>query len=326
MGIWSIFWLLSLLSFPVLSVTRRISKRKASDGKFYVLADREGCVSVKSLEPCPLPVNTTLSRYSAKRYQHETKIVDSLIKLFESTEGITKECQNDLKTALCSEYTPKCSDNGTQDYGDFRSECKKFYLSCPESVTNDYKKEKFCETLLTGNIDHNCVTPPRSVKGICPQPKYKMPLDVFTTYEKDSETLSESFEFFDTFKVDGKLLFPTDCISKLKDISCVPVYCSADEKRLLVKHDRDDCTSAVKECMDKPFATLLKLITDQKAIAGINQFRTTLHEACQIYPNATSVQTEARPPTVQPLVNAADRHLQPLQLMLSVFVFLKLVV
>ena len=42
----------------------------------------------------------------------------------------------------------------------------------------------------------------------------------------------------------GERLFSTRCLSLIKDFSCGPLYCSKDEKKLLVEHDYEDCVEA----------------------------------------------------------------------------------
>ena len=75
-----------------------------------------------------------------------------------------------------------------------------------------------------------------------------MPSQVLANYREKSESLSKTFKTFENLKDDdGERVFSSDCLSKLEEISCSPLYCSADEEVLLTNHDQEDCNKTVKE-------------------------------------------------------------------------------
>lgn len=76
-----------------------------------------------------------------------------------------------------------------------------------------------------------------------------MPADFLAEYESNSIELKEMFDQIraSTYNgtKDGKRIFSDDCVRKLEDISCSPLYCSADEKHLLIAHDQEDCNEII---------------------------------------------------------------------------------
>ncbi|WP_395239448.1 hypothetical protein, partial [Salmonella sp. s54412] len=99
----------------------------------------------------------------------------------------------------------------------------------------------------------------------------------------------------------NNLIFTNDCQAKLKTTSCVNLACSADEKRVLVKHDKEDCDEVIKSCFAQiplnPVAAVIK--------AAIKML---LAPYCEIYPKRSTAQTESAPPTVKP-PSSADYNL-----------------
>ena len=71
-----------------------------------------------------------------------------------------------------------------------------------------------------------------------------MPADLLKSYKKGSLANVKSFEILEKYEVNGERLFSTRCLSLIKDFSCGPLYCSKDEKKLLVEHDYEDCIEA----------------------------------------------------------------------------------
>ena len=75
-----------------------------------------------------------------------------------------------------------------------------------------------------------------------------MPSPLLAKYRETSASLSKGFKELEDLKYDnGERVYSSDCLLKLEEISCSPLYCSADEKALLVQHDREDCHKMVKE-------------------------------------------------------------------------------
>ena len=73
-----------------------------------------------------------------------------------------------------------------------------------------------------------------------------MPSDFLESYRKLSTTLVKPYDDLRNFKYDdGRRFYSDECLSQMKDISCSPLYCSANENQLLIKHDRDDCKKIV---------------------------------------------------------------------------------
>ena len=71
--------------------------------------------------------------------------------------------------------------------------------------------------------------------------------DFLEGYRKLSTTLVKTYGNLQNLKYDnGKRMYSDECLSQMKDISCSPLYCSADENQLLIKHDQEDCYQIVK--------------------------------------------------------------------------------
>ena len=83
----------------------------------------------------------------------------------------------------------------------------------------------------------------------------QMPSDYLRQYERMSKSLKKHryFEHIETARhlnstnasLNGTLVFSRRCVSILKDIDCAPVYCSADEERILIKYSWETCKIAV---------------------------------------------------------------------------------
>ena len=152
-----------------------ISKRATADNELYVLAERDGgCVSVDSIEPCP--VTWKLSAIAAKFYNQQARLTNV------SLNGLglslaSNECKDAFKTTMCGQAAPKCSADGSQDYdayGDVATACPKIYSKCPKDVSELFKSQKLCDKVISGKIAKpTCETPPK-IEGNCPQPKYKV--------------------------------------------------------------------------------------------------------------------------------------------------------
>ena len=70
----------------------------------------------------------------------------------------------------------------------------------------------------------------------------QMPRDFLENYRKRSTTLVKTYRQLRKLKYsNGERFYSDECISQMQEISCSPLYCSADENQLLVKHDREDC-------------------------------------------------------------------------------------
>ena len=149
-----------------------IVKRKAPQGKLYVFSQREGCVSVQSNATCP--VTWKLDPYSAKLYENQNEVVSKTVKIYEE-RGASVDCQENIRTVSCSQYIARCLANGSRDYGNVREKCEKLYTTCPTLVVVSFKRNRFCEIVKTGlHSSTNCAAMSRRIKGICPQPKYKV--------------------------------------------------------------------------------------------------------------------------------------------------------
>ncbi|CAB4005402.1 ---NA--- [Paramuricea clavata] len=152
-----------------------ISKRATANNDLYVLAERDGgCVSVDSIEPCP--VTWKLSAIAAKFYNQQTRLTNlSLNEL--GVLSASDECKDAFKTTMCGQAAPKCSADGSQDYnayGDVATACAKIYSECPKNVSEQFKSHRLCDKVFSGKIAKpTCVTPPK-IEGSCPQPKYKV--------------------------------------------------------------------------------------------------------------------------------------------------------
>jgi hypothetical protein len=171
-------FLLSMLLVICLSTCHSIVKRKAPDGQLYVFSDREGCESVQSQAPCT--VSWQLNSYLAKGYNQRNKIVASTIQIYKDA-GYDSSCRQALQKTLCSQGIPKCSTvDGTRDYGDVQKLCDEVYRFCPQVVVDILKKARFCQGLKTGKHSNGpCVAPSTPVTGACPQPKFKVSINIY---------------------------------------------------------------------------------------------------------------------------------------------------
>lgn len=75
-----------------------------------------------------------------------------------------------------------------------------------------------------------------------------MPSELLADYRKRSPDLAKMFDNLPNLRYDnGETIFSSECILLLKEISCSPMYCSADETKLLTKYDQADCYKIIKE-------------------------------------------------------------------------------
>ena len=83
-----------------------------------------------------------------------------------------------------------------------------------------------------------------------------MPTDYLGGYERKSRIYKKSKDFdrIETARypnntknasLNGTLVFSRPCVSKMKEIQCLPLYCSTDEERLLVKYNWKTCNRVV---------------------------------------------------------------------------------
>ena len=80
-----------------------------------------------------------------------------------------------------------------------------------------------------------------------PKFQWQMPPDLLENYKKISTSLVKTYNDLRNLKYDnGERMYSDECISQLEEISCSPLYCSANESQLLIKHDRNDCHQIVK--------------------------------------------------------------------------------
>ena len=73
-----------------------------------------------------------------------------------------------------------------------------------------------------------------------------MPSTIFHSYKKVSIEFKDLFTNLAKLPSDHKL-FSQECLTNIKEIFCVNLVCSADEKRVLIKHDIEDCREVVKQ-------------------------------------------------------------------------------
>ena len=71
--------------------------------------------------------------------------------------------------------------------------------------------------------------------------------DFLESYREISKLISEQYHRLLNAKYnDGKRIFSDECISQMEEIDCSPMYCSANESQLLIKHDKEDCYQIIK--------------------------------------------------------------------------------
>jgi hypothetical protein len=170
-------FLLSMVLVICLS-TCHIVKRKAPDGQLYVISDRKGCESVQSQAPCT--VTWKLNSDKARVYKQLNELVALVIKLYNVT-GHTSICIQVVQKSLCSQIIPKCSAvDGTRDYGNTQEQCEEAYRVCQDDVVARLKNGSFCQRLKTGKHPiSRCVAPSTPVTGACPQPKFKVSINIY---------------------------------------------------------------------------------------------------------------------------------------------------
>ena len=161
----------SLLSVLCVSLGHTVVKRKAPDGQLYVFAELDKCVSVVSEETCP--VSRLLNDYYAKVYKQQNSAVKAVVDLYR-TIGIPEQCTQAMRKIICSQGTPRCTSKGV-DFGDALTECRNLDDSCPARFVRQVQKKRFCDELFTGEVAINqCVAVTTPVRGVCPQPRFKV--------------------------------------------------------------------------------------------------------------------------------------------------------
>ncbi|XP_046857538.1 uncharacterized protein LOC124450933 [Xenia sp. Carnegie-2017] len=257
-----------------------IVKRKAPEGKLYVFLKREGCVSVQSGSPCTL--NWKLNPYIAKVYTQKNKVVSHALNLYTQL-GVSSLCRDAVKEALCSQVTPRCSESDySRDYGDVTRLCNNVYSRCPSDLVNDLKNQKFCKNFKKGRHSNGqCVANTAPISGACPQPKYKMTSWFLEEYRKTSVRIQPALRRIRSLQYgDGRRIFSHLCVSRITEIKCAAIYCSATEAELLVKMNRNDCHQVVSDCVDEPFIRLSNSTSDWNAL---NTLRNQLRTNCNFY-------------------------------------------
>ncbi|XP_028394913.1 uncharacterized protein LOC114519059 [Dendronephthya gigantea] len=240
-------FLLYLLIITNLTVCHTVVKRKAPEGQLYVFSEVKGCVSVESEEPCPL--TWQLNPFLAKVYRQQSEVMNTTIKFLQNS-AVNDRCIQLYKNTSCSQLTPRCSADGIRNYEDKMTTCQSLHNSCPKIRVN-------CHRLKTGKYPSlRCLSPPTSIKGVCSPPKFKMPDEILKSYEQKSENLVSVLNTLENLKYSdtGKKVLSSKCLSQLKDINCSPIYCSANESLLLIKHDQDDCKNLVDKCFKEFFS------------------------------------------------------------------------
>ena len=75
-----------------------------------------------------------------------------------------------------------------------------------------------------------------------------MPSDILEDYKKTSLDLVKGFKELKDLKYDkGARVFSDECILRMEDINCSPLYCSANESQLLLRHDQEDCNQMINQ-------------------------------------------------------------------------------
>ncbi|XP_046857535.1 uncharacterized protein LOC124450928 [Xenia sp. Carnegie-2017] len=285
---------LLLQSLLINSYLCNIVKRKAPEGKLYVFSKREGCVFVQSESPCTL--NWKLNPYIAKLYTQKNKVVSHALNLYTQL-GISSLCRDAVKEALCSQWTPRCSEiNYSRDYGDVTRLCNNVYSRCPSDLVNEFKNQKFCKILKKGRHSNDqCVANTAPISGACPQPKYKMTSWLLEEYRKTSLGIQPALSRLRNLRYgDGRRIFSDSCVSQIAEIDCAAIYCSANETKLLVKMDSNDCHHVVSGCIDEPFRRLSKSSSTWNVL---NTLRNQLKTNCDTYA-APSSDLRPEPPRI----------------------------
>ena len=167
----ALFFFSALLSVLCFSVCHTVVKRKAPDGQLYVFAKLDKCVSVKSEEPCP--VSWPLSDLYSKLYKQQNCAVKSVVDLYR-TVRIPEQCTEAMRKTYCSQVTPRCSSKGV-DFGDALNTCRNLDNFCSAQFVSKLQKRGSCDKLFTGEVAFTqCVAITTPVKGVCPQPRFKV--------------------------------------------------------------------------------------------------------------------------------------------------------
>ncbi|CAB3993244.1 Chondroitin sulfate ABC exolyase, partial [Paramuricea clavata] len=95
-----------------------------------------------------------------------------------------------------------------------------------------------------------------------------MPAAYWQAYVEKSDKLKDPMKYLETANTfTGKELLSADCMEKIKNTVCVPLYCSEDEKSIIVPNLQDKC-NGVLECINKAsdkydkLSSILKPIKD----------------------------------------------------------------
>lgn len=266
---------LALLTAHIVSV-HSLEKRKVTGDKLYVISNRSSCVTVESLDACP--VSWPLPPEYAMSYKTQVNALPVLYQVLDLLEAGTK-CKETFRKVLCAQIAPKCLPNGGKDFGEALSQCQDIYTStCPSRVGSAYQNNQYCEQNPTGKHEKAaCVAADGYISGACPQPKYKMPADILKLYIKQSALKVQSFQSLENLRdANGNRVLSTHCLEVMKDFSCTMLYCSQDEEELLVEHDYEDCSEA-RSC----YGNLAEAFPDNNLLKSLHQ---SMNETCRALP------------------------------------------
>lgn len=186
-------------------------------------------------------------------YSVVKEIVNSNDKLGKEDKDIAKtygDCTNALKDAICSMPSLLCFDEN--DNSGPRRVCSELRKKCPLLSGQSFDKyEDRCLEFLQINLTCVSTKEDKKFKGFCPRPSQKMPASYWSAYKLKSDELEDPMEYLTSVnKATGFELLSKDCLDKIKDAVCMPLYCTEDEKSIIVPNLLDKC-NAVLECVSK---------------------------------------------------------------------------
>ncbi|XP_028391013.1 uncharacterized protein LOC114515893 [Dendronephthya gigantea] len=223
---------------------------KAETGKPYY---------VKKSSLCSIDQNEVCTSKNYDFYAIVIEVVadikeDKLSKKGKDTVKDSGICANALKEAICSNPSRNCYEGNDESRA--KEVCGKLRRNCPLLLEDSFDEyEEGCVEYLHKSVftDLTCVAndPDERFKGYCPKPSGKMPAAYWKAYIAKSEELEEPMKYVEyANKFTSNTLVSNDCMRKIKDTVCVPLYCTEDEKSIIVPNLEDKCDE-VLECINK---------------------------------------------------------------------------
>ena len=236
----------------------------ADDKKPYLVKKSLLCNSDQDSEVC---IGDKYNFYSVVK-----QIVDSVEKLSEKQKVTAKNigvCGNAFKKAICSKRNQLCLDKN--DDSGAKRVCKQLSEECPafSKDSSPGYEEECVKYMQRQSTNLTCVNSDAKFAGYCPKPTSKMPATYLQAYAAKSKSLEMPMGLVENVnKLTGVDLLSKDCMKKIKNAVCVPLYCTEDKESIMVPNLQENCND-VLECINKAsdkyekFSSMLKPIKDR---------------------------------------------------------------